>query len=84
MQVGIISDTHGLTRPEALAALRGSDLIIHAGDVGKPDVIDRLRAIAPVVAVRGNIDTQAWAAERPWCRSRREARSASDIDTVVL
>ena len=55
----------GLTRPEALAALRGSDLIIHAGDVGKPDVIDRLRAIAPVVAVRGNIDTQAWAAALP-------------------
>ena len=65
MQVGIISDTHGLTRPEALVALRGSDLIIHAGDVGKPDVLDRLRAIAPVVAVRGNIDTQAWAAALP-------------------
>jgi putative phosphoesterase len=65
MQVGIISDTHGLTRPEALAALGGSDLIIHAGDVGKLDVIDRLRAVAPVVAVRGNIDKEAWATALP-------------------
>lgn len=56
MLVGIISDTHGLMRPEALAALRGSDLIIHAGDVGKSDVISQLREIAPTFAVRGNID----------------------------
>jgi putative phosphoesterase len=63
--VGIISDTHGLLRPEAIAALRGSDLIIHAGDVGKPEVIDQLRGLAPLFVVRGNIDTQAWAAGLP-------------------
>jgi putative phosphoesterase len=62
---GIISDTHGLMRPEALAALLGSDLIIHAGDLGSPDVIDSLRAIAPVFAVRGNVDTGNWAAQFP-------------------
>src|SRR5690348_11519149 len=54
--VGVISDTHGLLRDSALAALAGSDLIIHAGDVGKPEILDRLRHICPVVAVRGNID----------------------------
>ena len=54
MLAGIISDTHGLMRPEAIAALQGSDLIIHAGDVGKPEVIDQLNAIAPAHAVRGN------------------------------
>ncbi|HEY7334117.1 MAG TPA: metallophosphoesterase family protein [Bryobacteraceae bacterium] len=53
MSVGLISDTHGLMRPEALAALHGSDLIIHAGDVGAPDIIDQLRAIAPVVDEKG-------------------------------
>jgi len=59
--VGLISDTHGLLRPEALAALEGSDLIIHAGDIGAPEIIDRLRLLAPVVAVRGNIDNASWA-----------------------
>ena len=63
--VGLISDTHGLLRPEALVALQGSDLIIHAGDVGKPEVIERLRALAPVVAVRGNIDKCPWASQLP-------------------
>jgi uncharacterized protein len=63
--VGVISDTHGLLRPEALAALRGADLIIHAGDVGKPEVIEELRAIAPTYAVRGNIDTASWAEALP-------------------
>lgn len=58
--VGLISDTHGLLRPEALAALAGADLIIHAGDVGRPEILDRLREIAPVVAVRGNVDTEPW------------------------
>ena len=53
--LGLISDTHGLLRPEALLALRGCDLIIHAGDVGRPEIIEQLRASAPVVAVRGNI-----------------------------
>jgi len=62
---GVISDTHGLLRREAIAALRGADLIIHAGDVGNPEVLDRLRELAPTFAVRGNIDTQAWARELP-------------------
>jgi uncharacterized protein len=63
--LGLISDTHGLLRPEVLTALRGSDLIIHAGDVGKPEILDQLRSIAPVVAVRGNIDKGAWADQLP-------------------
>lgn len=63
--VGVISDTHGLLRPEALAALQGSDLIIHAGDVGSPDVLDGLRGLAPLFVVRGNVDTQAGAAAWP-------------------
>jgi putative phosphoesterase len=63
--VGLISDTHGLLRPEALRALDGSDLIIHAGDVGKPEILDALRALAPVIAVRGNIDQGEWASSLP-------------------
>jgi putative phosphoesterase len=63
--IGVISDTHGLMRREALAALRGSDLVIHAGDVGSPDVLDALRAVAPTFAVRGNVDAPAWAAGLP-------------------
>jgi uncharacterized protein len=63
--IGLISDTHGLMRREALAALQGSDLIIHAGDAGKPEIIEQLRSIAPVVAVRGNIDKGAWASRLP-------------------
>jgi putative phosphoesterase len=63
--VGLISDTHGLLRPEALRALAGSDLIIHAGDVGAPEVLDALRAVTPVVAVRGNVDTGKWASALP-------------------
>jgi putative phosphoesterase len=59
--VGVISDTHGLLRPEALEALRGSELIIHAGDIGGPEVIEALGRVAPVVAVRGNNDRGAWA-----------------------
>ena len=60
--VGVISDTHGLLRPEAVEALKGSELIVHAGDIGGPEVIQALRAIAPVVAVRGNNDRGSWAA----------------------
>lgn len=56
MLIGVISDTHGLLRPEALAALRGSEHILHAGDVGDPEILDRLREIAPVTAIRGNVD----------------------------
>lgn len=63
--VGLISDTHGLLRPEAVQALQGSDLIIHAGDVGKPEILEALKALAPVVAVRGNIDLGAWALALP-------------------
>ena len=63
--IGLISDTHGLLREEALCALKGSDLIIHAGDVGKPEIIESLKAIAPVVAVRGNVDTEPWASALP-------------------
>jgi putative phosphoesterase len=63
--VGLISDTHGLLRPEAVRALAGSDLIIHAGDVGSPEILAALRAVAPVVAVRGNVDTGAWASALP-------------------
>ncbi|MET0625365.1 MAG: metallophosphoesterase family protein [Pyrinomonadaceae bacterium] len=61
--VGVISDTHGLLRPEASEALAGSKLIIHAGDIGGAEVIEALRRIAPVVAVRGNNDRGAWADE---------------------
>lgn len=64
-RIGVISDTHGLVRPQALAALRGSDLIIHAGDVGAPEVLERLRGLAPVAAVRGNVDRGAWADALP-------------------
>jgi putative phosphoesterase len=60
--LGVISDTHGLLRPQAIAALAGSDLIIHAGDVGKPEVIDRLGGVAATFVVRGNIDNGDWAA----------------------
>ena len=63
--IGVISDTHGLLRPEAIEALHGCDRIIHAGDVGSPDVLDRLRLVAPVVAVRGNVDKGAWALALP-------------------
>src|SRR5580698_1014607 len=58
--IGVISDTHGLLRAEAIAALRGADHIIHAGDVGSPEILEKLAAVAPVTAVRGNIDKGAW------------------------
>jgi putative phosphoesterase len=63
--IGVISDTHGLLRPEALDALQGSELIIHAGDVGDPEILEQLRAIAPVKAVRGNVDYGNWATALP-------------------
>jgi uncharacterized protein len=63
--IGVISDTHGVLRPEALAALQGSDYIIHAGDLGDPQILDKLAAIAPVTAVRGNVDHGAWAQKIP-------------------
>ena len=80
-KIGLISDTHGLLREEALTALRGSELIVHAGDIGDPDILPQLRKIAPVVAVRGNVDTEAWA--------RRElpetaVAQAGDVSIYVL
>ena len=65
MHVGFISDTHGLLRPEAIRALEGSGLIIHAGDVGKPEILEALQTLAPVVAVRGNVDNDPWANALP-------------------
>ena len=63
--IGVISDTHGLLRPPAVAALRGCSPIIHAGDVGRLEILDELRRIAPVFAVRGNVDHGAWAMKLP-------------------
>jgi hypothetical protein len=65
MLIGVISDTHGLLLPEALVALQGSDRIIHAGDIGDPKILDRLSEIAPVTAVRGNVDREPWARNIP-------------------
>jgi len=64
-RIGLISDTHGLLRKEALQTLCGSELIIHAGDVGKLEILQELKKIAPVVAVRGNVDTEPWAQALP-------------------
>jgi uncharacterized protein len=63
--IGLISDTHGLLRPSALRALQGAELIIHAGDVGDAGILDALKKIAPVVVVRGNVDTDPWAEALP-------------------
>lgn len=65
MIVGVISDTHGLLRPQAVKALRGSQLIIHAGDVGRAEILEELAAMAPVHSVRGNVDKGAWAQALP-------------------
>lgn len=79
-QLGVISDTHGLLRPEAVAALRGCELILHAGDIGKPEVLEALQEIAPVRAVRGNNDTADWAAELP----EREILTFDDVQIYML
>ncbi len=63
--IGVISDTHGLLRPEALEALRGVSLILHAGDVGKPEILTQLEEVAPVKVVRGNVDRGEWAQQLP-------------------
>ncbi len=63
--VGVISDTHGLVRPQALAALTGVQHIIHAGDIGSPEVLQALAAIAPLTAIRGNVDRSPWARRIP-------------------
>jgi len=64
-RIGIISDTHGLLRTEAERGLRGVDHIIHAGDIGRPEIVDALRRIAPVTAIRGNVDSGEWARDYP-------------------
>ncbi len=69
MRIGVISETHGLVRGEAVAALHGSELILHAGDVGSSDVLEALAAIAPVLAVRGNVDRDDWAGDLPETRT---------------
>jgi putative phosphoesterase len=61
MKIGVISDTHGLLRPEAVEFLRGSEHIIHAGDIGSPEIVPALEKLAPVTAIRGNVDVQPWA-----------------------
>ena len=80
MLVGVISDTHGLLRPEAIEALHGSELIVHAGDVGEARVLDDLRAIAPTIAVRGNVDTGQWAR----ALSPTEVVEVEDLHLYVL
>lgn len=67
--IGVISDTHGLLRPEALAALQDSHVIIHAGDIGRPEVLQELEGLAPVVAVKGNNDRGPWATSIPETQS---------------
>jgi putative phosphoesterase len=75
--LGLISDTHGLLRAEALAALRGCQIIIHAGDVGDATILERLREIAPVFAVRGNTDREDWAKQLP-------LRETVDVDGTLI
>lgn len=70
-RIGVISDTHGLMRAEALAALKDSEVILHAGDIGKPAVLESLGAIAPVLAIRGNNDRESWARNLPDILSAR-------------
>ncbi len=65
MQIGVISDTHGLVRPEVLSNFRDCQLIVHAGDIGSPAVMDSLKELAPVIAVRGNTDKETWAKQYP-------------------
>jgi len=78
--VGLISDTHGLLRSEAVRALRGSDLIVHAGDIGKAAILTALRDLGPVTAVRGNIDQGAWAQKLP----KTEALEIDQVGVYVI
>ena len=78
--LGVISDTHGLVRPEVLAALAGVERIVHAGDIGAPDVLDALGRIAPVTAVRGNNDRERWAADIP----ETDVLEIGDVSLYVL
>ncbi|WP_369942308.1 metallophosphoesterase family protein [Xanthomonas medicagonis] len=97
LRIGLISDTHGLLRPQALAAMQGCAAIVHAGDIGKPEILDALRAIAPLHAIRGNIDTAPWAQALPETLDveiagvrlhvrhdlKTLAQVAADVDVVV-
>ena len=78
--LGVISDTHGLLRPQATEAMRGSDRILHAGDVGAPEILLALGEIAPVSAIRGNVDTDAWARDLP----KTEVVEASGVSIYIL
>ncbi len=63
--IGVVSDTHGMLRPEVLDVLEGSELILHAGDIGDPEILEQLEEIAPVKAVRGNVDAEDWSRDLP-------------------
>ena len=80
MLIGLISDTHGMVRVEAIDALRGCDMIVHAGDVGSPHVLKSLGNLAPVYAVRGNTDREGWTDELPWS----QVIEAGDCSIYVL
>ena len=87
-RIGLISDTHGLIRPEALSALRGVELIVHAGDIGKPEVLEALQTVAPVAAIKGNNDTGSWARRIPEIldlnvkgRTVRVIHNVQDVET---
>ena len=77
-RIGIISDTHGLLRPEAERRLAGVDHIIHGGDIGRPEIIDALRRIAPVTAIRGNVDIDDWAIAAVLARWSRQIVSCAE------
>jgi putative phosphoesterase len=79
-QIGVISDTHDTMREDALDALRGSDLIIHAGDIGGREILENLETIAPVVAVRGNMDSEPWTDDLP----RTEVVEIGDVSIYIL
>jgi putative phosphoesterase len=76
-KIGILSDTHGLLRPPVVTALHGVDLIVHAGDVGSPHVLQELRTIAPIVAVRGNTDLSVWAEDLP-------ETAVAEVDGILM
>ncbi len=78
--LGVISDTHGLLRPEVVEALRGSRRILHAGDIGAPEILEALAKIAPVTAVRGNVDTASWARALP----QTEVIEAGGVSIYIL
>jgi uncharacterized protein len=80
MNIGVISDTHGLLRPEAVRALQGADLIVHGGDVGDPAILEELRRIAPLRAIRGNVDRGAWAQKLP----ETDVVEAADLMIYVI